>query len=68
MTTGVWPKGYDVFEVNGHLELQADDEVGVYDNDHDAVIAAINDTMDGDMDTAAMLQRVLLNEGETDNA
>ncbi len=53
------PLGYDVFEVDGRLEIQADDEIGVYDSDHDAIVACVNDTLQGNSKSAELLLRVL---------
>jgi len=54
--------GYDVFETSKGFQLQADDEVGVYKSDRDAICAAINDTLDGNILAAEMLKSVLLQE------
>ena len=55
--------GYDVFEANGQLEIQTDDDViHGYQNDRDATIACLNDAINGNMQSAEMIKSVLLQE------
>lgn len=57
--------GYDVFETERGLEIQIDDDTSgafKYGDDGDAIKACIADTLGGNVQSAAMLTRVLLQE------
>ncbi len=59
-----YKRGWDVFEVDGRLEILKDDEFDVYADDREATIAAINDVANWEPGAAELVLSVLLQRAQ----